>query len=78
MIATLVDVGALWRTAWTAAVAGILVTVTCSVAVLGVARASEHHRVHAEALAGRWAVVGLLGALATAGVIVYGLWLVTR
>ncbi|MCW3011732.1 MAG: hypothetical protein JWO90_2136 [Solirubrobacterales bacterium] len=72
MIATVVDVGALWQTIWTAALAGLLVTVTCSISVLGVARSQEH----SGALASRWFVVAVLGGLAMAAVVAYGIYLV--
>jgi hypothetical protein len=70
LLATIVDVGALWRTVWTAAIAGLLVTVCCSFAVLGGARASEPGR------GPGWVVLGLAGTLATGAVVVYGVLLV--
>ncbi len=73
MSATIVDVGALWQTIWTAALAGLLVTVSCSTAVLGAARAQEHRGTGG---AGRWAALGLAGAVVMVLVVVYGLLLV--
>lgn len=79
MIATIVDVGALWQTIWTAALAGILVTVCCSVAVLGAARAQEHRTAGADgAVTGRWTLLAVLGGAAMTAVIVYGVALVVR
>lgn len=79
MIATLVDVGALWKTIWTAAVGGVLVTAFCSVAVLGAARAQEHRSAGTGGTTSEsWALLGLLGALATAATVVYGVVLVVR
>ena len=74
VLAALVDVEALWRTIWTAAVAGLLVTVCCSFAVLGAARrapTAEPATTGARRLG--WTVVAVLGLVATAGVILYGL-----
>lgn len=74
MLAAIVDVDALWRTIWTAAVAGLLVTVCCSFAVLGVARRAPVTGPGSRGGGGlRWTLVAVLGTLATAGVIVYGL-----
>ncbi len=75
MIATLVDVGALWRTIWTAALGGVLVTVCCSVSVLGAARAQEH-RAGRTTAPGPWVALSVLGAIAMAAVVLYGLSLV--
>lgn len=77
MTATVVDVGALWRTIWTATAGGVLVTVCCSVAVLGAARAQEH-RDGTAGVAGRWAALATVGLVATATVIVYGVVLVVQ
>lgn len=76
MIATLVDVGALWRTIWTAAVGGLLITITCSFAVLGAARAQEHKS--AGTAVGRWVLLSATGTAALAAVVAYGLYLVVR
>ena len=76
MIATVVDVGALWQTIWSAALGGLLVTVSCSVAVLGAARRHEHRSAGSTGVATAWTGVAVLGGLAMAGVIVYGLLLV--
>jgi hypothetical protein len=74
--ATIVDVGALWQTVWSAALGGLLVTVCCSVAVLGAARTQEHRKAGNAAVATSWTVVALAGGLAMAAVILYGLLLV--
>jgi hypothetical protein len=74
MIATLVDWAALWRTIWSAALAGVVVTVCCSFSVLGAARASERRA--AAASPGPWPAVALVGALATLAVVAYGLSLI--
>ncbi len=73
MSATLVDVGALWQTVWSAMLAGLLVTLACAVAVLGAARAQEHR---GAPLGTRWAAVGALGGLGLVAVLLYGLLLV--
>ncbi len=78
MIASIVDVGALWQTIWSAALAGILVIVCCSVAVLGAARSQEHRATGDFLTARSWAVLALLGGAAMAAVVVYGLLLVVR
>ena len=77
MIASIVDVGALWQTVWSAALAGILVIVCCSVAVLGAARAHEHRSAgRGAAAAGPWMLLGLFGGASMTAVVVYGLALV--
>jgi len=76
--ASIVDVGALWQTMWSAALAGVLVIVCCSVAVLGVARAQEHRATGARATASRWLTLAVLGGAAMTAVVVFGLMLVVR
>ena len=77
MIASIVDVDALWQTVWSAALAGVLVTVCCSVAVLGAARAHEHRTAgRGGAATGPWVLLGLLGGASMTAVVVYGLALV--
>jgi len=75
--ATIVDLGALWQTIWTAALAGLLVTVFCSVAVLGAARAQEHRSAGGGSASTRpWVLLALLGGLAMAAVVVFGVLVV--
>lgn len=78
MIASIVDVGALWQTVWSAALAGILVIVCCSVAVLGAARSQEHRAAGRRAAADRWVALALLGGAAMTAVVISGLVLVVR
>ncbi|MDQ3631683.1 MAG: hypothetical protein M3417_10535 [Actinomycetota bacterium] len=77
MIASIVDVGALWQTVWSAALAGVLVIVCCSVAVLGAARAHEHRAAGlGGAATGPWVLLALVGGATMTAVVVYGLVLV--
>ncbi len=77
MIASIVDVGALWQTVWSAALAGVLVIVCCSMAVLGAARAHEHRSAgRGPEAAGPRMLHGLLCGASMTAVVVYGLALV--
>jgi hypothetical protein len=78
VIASIVDVGALWQTIWSATLAGILTIACCSVAVLGAARAQEHRAAGDRAAAVRWVMLAVVGGAAMTAVVVSGLLLVVR
>jgi hypothetical protein len=77
LLATVVDVESLWRTAWTAAGAGIGVCLVFAFTVLGATRSSDmrrESRAVPAALFGLLAVVGVAGTLA---IVAYGVILIT-
>jgi hypothetical protein len=75
--ATIVDVDALWQTAWHAAVAGLVITVTFSMAVLGTTRSGDLRRAQRHGVGALYGALGVAGLIATAGAIVYGIILVS-
>jgi len=77
MIATLVEGKELLETVVFSAVAGIGVTFVFSVAIWGVARFVDLSRNERPLAAGVAAFVGALGLLATAGVVVFGIIVMT-
>ena len=76
MLASAVDWDKLLQVVWTAAAAGIGVTVIFSVAVYGMARSSDV-RGDRPGAAAAYALVGVIGLLACLGVMVWGLILIT-
>ena len=77
MLATIVDTSALWQTIVAAFVAGVGTTLVFSLAILGVARFAEANR---QGRSFQWAVfaaLALLGLLATAAAIVFGVIVMT-
>lgn len=72
-IATVVDTEALWQTTAAAFIAGIGVTLSFSLAILGIARFIEASRDGRGAAAVAFGVLTMAGLLATAGAIVAGL-----
>ncbi len=77
MLATLVDVDALWRTAWTAAVAGVGVSLIFALTIVGATRSADLRREDRVAPAALYALMALLGAAATLGGVAYGVVLIT-
>lgn len=72
MIATVVDTSALWQTIVAALIAGVGTTLVFSLAILGVARSSEANREGRTIETALFAGMAVLGLLATAGAIVFG------
>jgi len=77
MLGTIIDVDALWQTVWTAAVAGVGVSVVFSVAVLGGTRSLERRREERSGSAAAYGVVALLGVAGTLAAVVFGVLLIT-
>ena len=77
IIAKIIDPQAAWQAIWTAAVAGVGVTVVFSVAVLGATRAADLRRDDRAGQAILFAGLGLLGFAATIGAVVYAITLIT-
>lgn len=77
MIATVVDTSALWQTIVAALIAGVGTTLVFSLAILGVARSSEANREGRTIETALFAGMAVLGLLATAGAIVFGVIVMT-
>jgi hypothetical protein len=77
MIATIVDTDALWQTIAAALVAGIGTTLVFSLAILGVARFAEASRDGRSLVSALFAGLALLGLLATAAAIAFGVIVMT-
>ena len=77
MIATIVDTSALWQTVVAAFLAGVGTTLVFSLAIFGMARFAEANRDGRAAHAAFFAGLGLLGLLATAAAIVFGVIVMT-
>ncbi len=77
LLATVVDVDALWRTAWTAALSGIAVCLVFAVTVLGATRSSDMRRDSRAVPAALFAVLAVLGSATTLGIVAYGVVLIT-
>jgi hypothetical protein len=72
LLATIVDTSALWQTIVAAFVAGVGTTLVFSLAILGVARFAEANRQGRSVHSAVFAALALLGLLATAAAIVFG------
>lgn len=74
---TIVDVEALWRTTWTAAVAGVGICLVFTFAVLGLTRSSDMRRDDRPALAVLYGLLAAAGMLGTLAGVIYGVALIT-
>jgi hypothetical protein len=72
VIATVVDTSALWQTIVAALIAGVGTTLVFSLAILGVARSSEANREGRTIETALFAGLAVLGLLAAAAAIVFG------
>jgi hypothetical protein len=77
MMATLIEGREMLETVAFSAVAGIGVTFVFSVAIWGAAQFADHSRNERPLAATAAAVIGALGLLATAGVVVFGIIVMT-
>jgi hypothetical protein len=77
IVAKLIDTHAAWQAVWTAAVAGVGVTVVFSLAVLGATRSTDLRRSDRGVQAGLFAVLAVLGLAATFGAVIYAITLIT-
>jgi len=77
MLATVVDTKALWETVAAAFIAGVGTTVVFSFAILGFARFSEANRQGRSVEATLFGALAVLGILATAAAIVFGVIVMT-
>ena len=77
MLATVVDTEALWRTVAAAFVAGVGTTFVFSIAIFGAARVAEAQRHGRGGEAAAFAVVAVVGFLATMAAVVVGVVVMT-
>jgi hypothetical protein len=77
IVAEIIDGHAAWQAVWTAAVAGVGVTIVFSLAVLGATRSTDLRRNDRPAQAGLFALLALVGLAATIGAVVYAITLIT-
>lgn len=77
VLSTVVDVDTLWQTIWSAALAGVGVSVIFAMTVLGITRSTDHRREGRTTVASAYGLLGLAGLAATLGAIVWGILLIT-
>jgi hypothetical protein len=76
MTGTVVEWHALWQTIWTAAVAGLGVTVIFSIAVMGAGRSQDRQNDGHGPAALAYGVLAVVALLATLGAIAWGIVLI--
>jgi hypothetical protein len=77
IVAKIIDTHAAWQAVWTAAVAGVGVTVVFSFAVLGATRSTDMRRDDRPGQAAAYAALAVIGLAATLAAIVYAITLIT-
>ena len=77
IVAKIIDTDAAWQAVWTAAVAGIGVTIVFSLAVLGATRSTDMRRDDRPVPAALYGGLAVLAVAATIGAIVYAITLIT-
>ncbi len=75
--AEIINWNAAWQAIWTAAVAGVGVTIVFSLTVLGATRSTDMRRDDRPGQAAMYGVLALLGLAATLGAVVYAITLIT-
>ncbi len=78
VLATIVDVDALWQAVWTAAVAGLAVIFVYALAVLGASRSLDMSRTRRGGASFAYGVLALLGGAGTIGLVVYGITMMLK
>ena len=78
MIAAAINTHALIKMAYSSVLAGVGVAVVFSVAILGAARSSEMRREHRTVATVAYTALAAVGLLLAAGMVIYGLILVTH
>jgi hypothetical protein len=73
-----IDVGALVKMFYSSVAAGVGIAVVFSIAILGATRSSDMRRSGRSGAATAYAVLGTVGLLLAAGIVVYGLILVAH
>lgn len=77
IVAKIIDPHAAWQAVWTAAVAGVGVTIVFSLAVLGATRSMDLRRDDRAGQAALFAGIALVGFAATIAAVVYAITLIT-
>ena len=75
--AEIINWNAAWQAVWTAAVAGVGVTVVFSLAVLGATRTADMRRDQRPGQAAVYGTIALVAVAATLGAVVYAITLIT-
>jgi uncharacterized membrane protein len=75
--AEIINWNAAWQAVWTAAVAGVGITIVFSLAVLGATRTADMRRDNRPAQATVYGILGLVAVAATLGAVVYAITLIT-
>lgn len=78
MIAAAINTHALVKMLYSSVLAGVGVAVVFSVAILGMTRSSEMRREHRTGATAAYTALAAAGLLLTAGIVIYGLILVTH
>jgi hypothetical protein len=68
-----IDWGQIFELIWAAAVAGIAVSITFAVLIVGATRASDHRRADRGGVAAAYIVLAALAAVVFAGSVVFGI-----
>jgi len=77
VLAQIVDIETLWQAIWSAAVAGVGVSVVFAFTVVGVTRSGDSRRENRMGASLAYGLLALAGMLGTAGSIVYAIVLIT-
>jgi ABC-type transport system involved in cytochrome c biogenesis permease subunit len=77
IVAKIIDGHAAWQAVWTAAVAGVGVTIVFSFAVLGATRSTDLRRDNRPVPAALFGLISLVGLAATLATVVYAITLIT-
>jgi hypothetical protein len=77
IVAKIIDTHAAWQAIWTAAVAGVGITIVFSLAVLGATRSTDLRRDDRDGQAVVYGALALVAFAATIGAVVYAITLIT-
>jgi hypothetical protein len=77
IVAEIIDWNAAWQAIWTAAVAGVGISVVFSLAVLGATRTTDMRREDRPVQAAFYGVVALAAVAATLAAVVYAITVIT-
>jgi hypothetical protein len=77
IVAKVIDTHAAWQAIWTAAVAGVGISIVFSLAVLGATRSTDLRRDDRDGQAMVYGVLALVAFAATIGAVVYAITLIT-
>ena len=77
IVGEIINWNAAWQAVWTAAVAGVGVTIVYSLAVYGATRTADMRRDQRPGQATVYGIVAFAGVAATLGAVVYAITLIT-